>query len=364
MKKSIKSVAPGVNCHLDLGHVPPFTTSYMSNAPLPVLAAYGTAPLHRYILKREEWDNERILADKRPGILRSDRGESSRGQEWRDMVIDEGGGIFFHLDSGRLSAFASDLEAAKDAALAFRDIYARPRNSSRGCYHLITNVGDSIDTEIVELADAVSFDADDLDLHYGAGFTEWTEEYVETLGAKKSGLTLFEGPPGTGKTSFLRHLMFRLRETHRFYFIPPANAGVLSNPEFIGFWSQQHSTHPDLRFVCVLEDAEGALMLRGTDNRRQAGAILNITDGLLADFLRLHILCSINCKSTEIDPAFMRPGRLVAHRFFSRLDSATAHRIANKAGRGLPVQSDYSLAEIFNSDQRQFREMPRIGFAA
>jgi len=60
----------------------------------------------------------------------------------------------------------------------------------------------------------------------------------------------------------------------------------------------------------------------------------------------------------------MRPGRLVAHRFFSPLDSATAHRIANKAGRVLPVQSDYSLAEIFNSDQRQFREMPRIGFAA
>jgi len=45
-------------------------------------------------------------------------------------------------------------------------------------------VGDSIDTEIVELADAVSFDADDLDLHYGVGFTEWTGEYVETLGQK------------------------------------------------------------------------------------------------------------------------------------------------------------------------------------
>lgn len=148
------------------------------------------------------------------------------------------------------------------------------------------------------------------------------------------------------------------------YFIPPANAGVLSNPEFIGFWSQQHAAHPDLRFICVLEDSEGALMVRGTDNRRQAGAILNITDGLLADFLRLHIVCSINCKSTEIDPAFMRPGRLVAHRVFGRLDPSTAHRIAAKAGRALPMQQDYSLAEIFNSDPRQNRERPKVGFAA
>jgi len=258
MKKSTNTVAPGVNGHLDLGMC---LRSPLPTCRMPRCPSWRPAGPLRYIRKREEWDNERILADKLPRISRSDRGESSRG-----------------------------------------------------CYHLITNVGDSIDTEIVELADAVSFDADDLDLHYGVGFTEWTEEHVETLGQKNPASPCSRGRRALGKTSFLRHLMFRLRETHRFYFIPPANAGVLSNSKFIGFWSQQHATHPGLRFVCVHEDAEGALMLRGTDNRRQAGAILNITDGLLADFLRLHILCSINCKSTEIDPAFMRPGRLGAHR--------------------------------------------------
>ena len=359
-----KSAPSDVGCRLDLGHVPPFTTNYVSSAPLPVLAAYGTSALHRFILKREEWDYDRIIAAKFPGILRSDRGESVRGQEWRDIVINDGGGVFIHIDGGRLSAFASDLETAKAAANAFRDAFARPRNSSRGSYHLITNSGDSIDTEIVELAGEVCLEAGDIDLHYGTGFSDWIDSYVETLGSKNSGLTVFEGDPGTGKTSFLRHLMFRLKDTHRFYFIPPANAGVLSNPEFIGFWSQQHAAHPDLRFICVLEDSEGALMVRGTDNRRQAGAILNITDGLLADFLRLHIVCSINCKSTEIDPAFMRPGRLVAHRVFGRLDPSTAHRIAAKAGRALPMQQDYSLAEIFNSDPRQNRERPKVGFAA
>ncbi len=105
-------------------------------------------------------------------------------------------------------------------------------------------------------------------------------------------------------------------------------------------------------------------MVRDTDNRRQVAAILNLTDGLLSDFLRLLIVCSINCASTAIEPALIGPGRLQAQRVFSRVDASTAQRIAAKACRELPLQSDYSLAEIFNADPTQRRETPRDGFAA
>lgn len=351
-----------VQCHIDLGQVPAIGANYLANAPLPVLAHYGTAPLHAYILRREDWDHARIFAEKDRSILRSDCWESVRGNDWRDIVIDEGGGVFFHIEAGRLSAFGPDHTTARNAANSFRSEYARPRSAAKGCYHLITVSSEHISTEVVEIS--ASAEPCDLELNYGRGFSAWTSDFLETLGSKSSGLTLFEGPPGTGKTSFLRNLICRLKESHRFYFIPPANTGVLTNPEFIGFWSQQHAAYPDMRFVCVIEDAEEALMVRENDNRRQAAAILNITDGLLADFLRLHVICSINCKSTEIDPAFLRPGRLIAHRNFPRLDAATAQRIAEKAGRLLPLQNDYSLAEIFNTNPLKERLNPRIGFAA
>jgi ATP-dependent 26S proteasome regulatory subunit len=123
-------------------------------------------------------------------------------------------------------------------------------------------------------------------------------------------------------------------------------------------------TYSNYHFVCVLEDADGALMTRDLDNRREVGAILNITDGLLADFLKLQVICSINCSSTEIDPALIRPGRLSTHLLFERMPGWRAQRIAGDLGRELPFQNDYSLAEVFNTPATVLLNKPRIGFAA
>jgi hypothetical protein len=363
-KPAPKTAVRAVDCSIELGQMSPFSSNYPNCAPVPVIAFHGTGPLHRFVLKRREWNTKLILLEKAAQIVRSDRWETGGLKEWHDIVIDEGGGIFIYLDGNSLCAFADDFDVARNAALAFRDRFSVPISDSNGRYYLITSYHDNIDTEPVDLRKSHNHAPDDLDLLYGHGFAGWVDSYSDTLMTKNSGLTLLEGPPGTGKTSFLRQLIHRMRETHRFYFVPPANVGLLSNPEFIGFWSRQHASNPEARFVCVLEDAEGLLMVRGNDNRRQAGAILNITDGLLADFLRLQIVCSINCHSSEIDPAFMRPGRLVAHRIFSRMEPQSARRIAEKFDRLLPIQKDYSLAEIFNADERQCTESPRIGFAA
>jgi hypothetical protein len=351
--------------HIDLADTPAFSTSYCGGAPSPILLAYGAGALHRVVQRHSDWNYEKILMEKDAKILRSDSRESASGEKtWEDIILDEGGGVFLHISEGCLAAYSGDRQTAEKAAHEFRERFAKKKSPSAGTYHLITHDNDCIGATEVRLAEGNILDSGDLDLFYGDGFSDWSGSYLGILAEKKGGLALLEGPPGTGKTSFLRHLMRQLKDSHRFYFIPPANVGMLSDPEFIGFWRKQRNIHKDLGFVCVLEDAGGALMVRDTDNRRQVAAILNLTDGLMSDFLRLHIVCSINCASTAIDPALIRPGRLQAHRVFSRVDASTAHRIAAKAGRELPLQSDYSLAEIFNADPMQRRETPRVGFAA
>jgi len=140
--------------------------------------------------------------------------------------------------------------------------------------------------------------------------------------------------------------------------------GVLSRPDFIGFWAHQRRVHSKRRFVVILEDSDAALMTRGSDNREQVSAILNLSDGMLADFLRLQIICTINCTAADVDPALLRPGRLLCHRVFGRLDYPQAARLAESLGRTLPEVRDYSLAEVFAGHDTNEIKRPRIGFAA
>ena len=85
---------------------------------------------------------------------------------------------------------------------------------------------------------------------------------------------------------------------------------------------------------------------------------------MLADFLRLQIICTINCSAADIDQALLRPGRLLCHRVFSRLEYAQASRLAESIGRKLPTVRDYSLAEVFVGNGSEQIGRPRIGFAA
>jgi hypothetical protein len=156
--------------------------------------------------------------------------------------------------------------------------------------------------------------------------------------------------------------MGELTGTHRFYFIPNGSLSVLSNPDFVGFWAEQRRRHQEENFVVVLEDSDAALMTRGADNRDQVSSILNLSDGMLADFLRLQIICTINCRASDIDPALTRPGRLLTHRLFDRLPHEHASQLATHLGKTLPSPGDYALAEIFADEPPAAKPCRSIGF--
>jgi len=138
--------------------------------------------------------------------------------------------------------------------------------------------------------------------------------------------------------------------------------GVLSKPNFIGFWADERRFFPDKKLTVILEDADAVLMTRGSDNRDEVSALLNLSDGMLGDFLSLQIICTINCPISDIDQALLRPGRLITHRKFERLDPDQASKLAAHLGRSLPEKDDYSLAEVFTGEEQTTVSRTRMGF--
>lgn len=157
------------------------------------------------------------------------------------------------------------------------------------------------------------------------------------------GMVVLHGAAGTGKTSYIRTLA-RLLPNKKVVFVPQDMAEWLSTPSAMPFLAN----HP--QSVLVIEDAEQVLRSRSAGGPRGAvSTLLNLTDGLLADCLRVQVICTFNDQLSSVDPALLRAGRLLAKYEFGPL---TADRAARLAGlRGLPDPGKpLTLAELFAAE--------------
>jgi hypothetical protein len=173
-----------------------------------------------------------------------------------------------------------------------------------------------------------------------------------------NGVVLFHGNPGTGKTSYIRHLIASCQ--CRFIYIPNNLFPHLSDPEFIAFISRFQES------AIILEDCEELLRSRiqqASDNG--IANLLNLGDGLLGDALKMKIICTFNCELSKIDEAMMRKGRLAYRYEFGPLTVEKSNQLF--ALQGLEVHTDepMTLAEIFNFEQDNLGDNPMrksIGF--
>jgi hypothetical protein len=142
--------------------------------------------------------------------------------------------------------------------------------------------------------------------NYNDDFMEVSDTIIKRLNTKKdNGIVLLHSDPGCGKTSFIRHLTQKI-EKKRLIYLPPDMAHKLADPDFMGFLMN----YPDS--ILIIEDAENCLQKRDAGGNQAVSNLLNNSDGLLGDALKLQIVCTFNCRLDQIDPALMRPGRLIA----------------------------------------------------
>lgn len=181
----------------------------------------------------------------------------------------------------------------------------------------------------------------DLDLFYEDDFKEVSELICKRLTKEKDkGIVLLHGLPGTGKTTYLRYLIGKIKK--RILFVSPSVAGDITSPDFI----QLLVSNPNS--VLIIEDAENVIMDRKISGNASVSNLLNISDGLLADFLNVQLICTFNNSLTLVDSALMRKGRLIAKYEFGKLGTAKAQRLSNHLGFTNKIDKPMTIAEITN----------------
>lgn len=200
----------------------------------------------------------------------------------------------------------------------------------------------------------------DLALNYGDSFLKVHDNLVDNLNNTTSGLYLFYGEPGTGKSSYIKYLL---------------SAGIDRKMAYIPVGLIDKLTHPDMlpllmnnkNIILILEDAEKALLSREvSQDSAIVSTILNLTDGFIGQAINISIVATFNTEKDKIDEALLRKGRLRMSHEFKKIPVSNCKKIALSLGIDpAKITEDMTLAEIYNFDGDTGYVAPvegRIGF--
>lgn len=195
----------------------------------------------------------------------------------------------------------------------------------------------------------------DMDMHYGEDFSVFHKSVVDLLKSDDNGLIILHGTPGTGKTQYVRFLISELvHENKSIIYIPSNFVEMFMDPSFIGFL-EQWILGQNSKVVLLLEDAESLIESRDSGIRSQGMSnLLNVTDGILNDILGTQIIITFNTTLDMIDPALLRPGRLLARKEFTELDYEQASKLLEYLQiEDLPVADKMTIAEIYSHKNKR-----------
>jgi len=199
-----------------------------------------------------------------------------------------------------------------------------------------------------------------LDENYNTGFPEMSEKIIDGLNHKnKTNLVILSGEPGVGKTMFIRYLTSKLKKN--IIFISTDMVDSITDPAFIPFLMRNNDS------ILIIEDAEPALEKRNTGGRSSAVSnVLNLTDGLLSDCLKISIVATFNTKEKNLDEALTRKGRLLMNYRFEKLAIDKSKVLLEKLGhKEVEVKEPMTLADIYfygTDNNAKSNEPKKIGF--
>lgn len=203
----------------------------------------------------------------------------------------------------------------------------------------------------------------DVTTHYNDDFLPEDEKINDFIkDDERSGLVILHGGKGTGKTTYIRHLISS-NPDKKFVFVPSNLIPMLGDPSFANFLLTM-SNH-----VIVLEDCEDAIRSRKVaGNGAAVSLLLNMSDGLMSDELSMKFICTFNEDIKNIDDALTRKGRLISKYEFKELDVKKTNALLAKVyedNSEMPISDKgLSLADIYGYFETSYENnKKKVGFS-
>jgi hypothetical protein len=189
-------------------------------------------------------------------------------------------------------------------------------------------------------------------------------------------LLLWDGPPGTGKTSALRALIWQWRAWCAAEYVVDPEILFGGQPSYLvsvlledhddrGSADDEEEGQPLWRLL-ILEDSGEFLTMDAKEHTGQAlSRFLNVVDGLIGQGLRILVLVTSNEALGRLHPAASRPGRCVQKIRFHPFSAGEAQAWLARHGETRPMgEGSPTLAELYGRlhGDAAVEQRPAVGF--
>jgi SpoVK/Ycf46/Vps4 family AAA+-type ATPase len=184
-------------------------------------------------------------------------------------------------------------------------------------------------------------------------------ELKQNIESDDNGIIILSGVPGSGKSTLIKYMV---RDIGReFCYLPASNIELFSDPSSLPFIIQELNNK-----ILVIEDCEKLLRSREDGDNGNVATILNISDGILGDYLNLKMILTLNI-TEKIDDALLRKGRLLYSYNFKNLSIDKTNNLAKKLNIDKEFTETLPLTDLLNYSKDNnsanfIKKKKKIGF--